>query len=101
MLLSGHFAQHSALLSIILINTYHADVALYIEGSILLSEEGTTQGDPLVKLMYALSAFSLIDCISGDLMQVWYADDATACSSLSFAFGGTSYFSLDLTLVIF
>ena len=33
--------------------------------------------------MYALGVLPLIDCISGDLMQVWYADDATACGSLS------------------
>ena len=69
--------------STILINTYCVDVALYIEGSTLLSEEGTTQGDPLAMLMYALGVLPLIGCISGDLMQVWYADDATACGSLS------------------
>ena len=33
--------------------------------------------------MYALGVLPLIDCISGGLMQVWYADDATACGSLS------------------
>ena len=64
----------------ILINTYCVDVALYIEGSILLSEEGTTQGDPLAMPMYALGVLPLIDCIFGDLMQLWYAD---ACGSLS------------------
>ena len=57
--------------------------ALYIEGSTLRSEEGTTQGDPLAMPMYALGVLPLIDCISGYLMQVWYADDATACGSLS------------------
>ena len=57
---------------------YRVDVALYIEGSTLLSEEGTIQGDPLAMPMYALGVLPLIDCISGDLMQVWYADDATA-----------------------
>ena len=69
--------------STILISTYRVDVALYIEGSTLLSEEGTTQGDPLAMPMYALGVLPLINCISGDLMQVWYADDATACGSLS------------------
>jgi len=69
--------------STILINTYCVDVSLYIEGSTLLSEEGTTQGDPLAMPMYALGVLPLIDCISGDFMQVWYADDATACDSLS------------------
>ena len=69
--------------STILINTYRVDVALYIEGTTLFSEEGTTQGDPLAMLMYALGVLPLVDCISGDLMQVWYADDATACGNLS------------------
>ena len=85
--------------STILINTYRVDVALYIEGTTLFSEEGTTQGDPLAMQMYALGVLPLIDCISGDLMQVWYADDAT--TYLRLTFGGTSYFSLDLILVIF
>ena len=49
----------------------------------MLSEDGTTQGDPLAMPMYALGVLPLIDCISGDLMQVWYANDATACGSLS------------------
>ena len=70
-------------MSIILINTYRVDVALYIEGTTLFSEEGTTQGDPLALPMYALGVLPLIDSISGDLMQVWYADDATACGNLS------------------
>ena len=69
--------------STIFINTYCTDVALFIDGSTVLSEEGTTQGDPLAMPMYALGVLPLIDCISGDLMQVWYADDATACGSLS------------------
>ena len=49
----------------------------------MFSEEGTTQGDPLAMPMYALGVLPLIDYVSGDLMQVWYADDATACGSLS------------------
>ena len=69
--------------STILINTYRVDVALYIDGSNLLSEEGTTQGDPLTMPMYALGILPLIDRVSGDLMQVWYADGATACGGLS------------------
>ena len=46
----------------------------------MFSEEGTTQGDPLA---IPLGVLPLIDCIFGDLMQVWYADDATTCGSLS------------------
>ena len=81
---TSHNIQHLCpSFSTILINTYRVDVALYIDGSTLLSEEGTTQGDPLAMPMYALGVLPLIGCISGDLMQVWYADDATACGSLS------------------
>ena len=56
---------------------------LLLAGTTIFSEEGTTQGDPLAMPMFALGVLPLIDCISGDLMQVWYADDATACGSLS------------------
>ena len=56
--------------STILINTYRVDVALYIEGTTLFSEEGTTQEDPLAMPMYALGVLPLIDCISGDLLGI-------------------------------
>ena len=70
--------------STILINTYRRDVNLYIGGETLLSEEGTTQGDPLAMPMYALGVVPLINSLSDDLVnQVWYADDASACGCLS------------------
>ena len=39
----------------ILINSYRSAAALYIAGDMLLSKEGTTQGDPLTIPMYALA----------------------------------------------
>ena len=63
---------------------YCTDVTLYIDGSTMWSEEGTAQGDPLAIPMYALDFLPLINCIFGDLMQVWYADDATVCGSFRF-----------------
>ena len=49
----------------------------------MLSEEGTTQGDPLAMPMYALGTIPLINALSDDhIKQVWYADDATACDRL-------------------
>ena len=69
--------------STILINIYREDVNLYVGGSTLLSEEGTTQGDPLAMLMYALGTIPLINHLSGIGTQVWYADDATVCERLS------------------
>jgi len=44
----------------ILINTYHEPVKLLIDGDVLLSAEGTTQGDPLAMPMYALATIPLI-----------------------------------------
>ena len=50
----------------------------------MLSEECTTQGDPLAMPMYALGVVPLINALSDDFIkQVWYADDATACGHLA------------------
>ena len=65
-------------LATILINTYRQPAKLYVDGSTLLSCEGTTQGDPLAMPMYAVGILPLIHRISCDVKQVWYADDATA-----------------------
>ena len=50
-----------------LINIYHYHAELYVADEAILSQEGTTQGDPLAMAMYALA-----------VEQVWFADDATA-----------------------
>ena len=34
-----------------LINTYHSDTQLFVDGETFLSQEGTTQGDPLAMAM--------------------------------------------------
>ena len=71
-------------LATVLINTYRADVPLYIDGKHLFSSEGTTQGDPLAMAMYAISVIPLIDAIRDcDVRQAWFADDATAAGSLN------------------
>ena len=70
-------------LSKILINTYRDDTQLFIDGSTLYSQEGTTQGDPLAMAMYAVAITPLIHQLEGDgIKQAWYADDATAGGSL-------------------
>ena len=71
-------------LATILINTYRNATELFVDGSTLLSEEGTTQGDPLAMPMYAMATMPLINHLgrAADVKQVWYADDATASGNL-------------------
>lgn len=79
-----HNIQHLCpTLSTILTNIYPQATELFVDGIILFSEEGTTQGDPLAVLMYALATIPLISRLgeSSDV-QVWYADDASAAGDL-------------------
>ena len=48
----------------------------------LLSQKGTTQGDPLAMPMYKVGILPLIHKVKHDVKQVWYADDATAAGQL-------------------
>ena len=71
-------------LSKILINTYREDVRLFIDGETLLSQEGTTQGNPLAMAMYAIAVNPLIHQLKHDTTkQIWFADDATAGGKLN------------------
>ena len=67
-----------------LINTYRRDAELYVDGTSLHSQEGTTQGDPLAMPMYALAVLPLIKKVNPDqsVIQSWYADDASAAGSI-------------------
>ena len=56
--------------------------SLFIDGTSLLSQEGTTQGDPLAMPMYAISIVPVVQQLKGLARQVWYADDAAAGGSL-------------------
>ena len=44
-------------ISTILINTYREPSKLFIDGELIYSQEGNTQGDPLATLMYAVATF--------------------------------------------
>ncbi len=72
-------------LATILINIYRDATELFVDGLVLFSEEGTTQGDPLAMPMYALATIPLVKRLSNtsNATQVWYADDASAAGSLS------------------
>ena len=67
----------------VLINTYRQPTDLFIDGEVLHSEEGTTQGDPLAMALYALATVPLANqCTVNDLGEVWLADDASASGKL-------------------
>ena len=70
-------------LATILINTYRSPTELFVDGDILLSQEGTTQGDPLAMSMYALATIPLIKRLKNNSKQIWYADDAAATGKLA------------------
>ena len=65
----------------ILVNSYRAPTELLVDCYIILSQEGTTQGDPLAMAMYGLVTIPLIQRLNGPCRQVWYADDSTAFGS--------------------
>ena len=67
----------------ILINTYRNDAKLFVGGETILSQEGTTQGDPLAMAMYALALVPMITRLSNVVKQVWYTDDAAAAGHLT------------------
>ena len=56
---------------------------MFIDRDIILSSEGTTQGDPLAMVMYALGVLPLIYQLNQhSVSQVWYADDAAALGTI-------------------
>ena len=72
-------------LSIYLINTYRQACKLFLpNGSFLLSNEGTTQGDNCSSGFYSISTFLLIKQLADikGCSQLWYADDAGAVGKL-------------------
>ena len=71
---------HCPVLAPMLTNMYRTHSMLFIDGNHILSQEGTTQGDPLAMAMYAIGTLPLIHKLQGegDVTQAWYADDASA-----------------------
>ena len=64
-----------------MINSYRHHASLFVGGAVLLSQEGTTQGDPLAMAMFALATIPLIQMLSTareGSKQAWFADDAAS-----------------------
>ena len=47
-------AEHTTFVSCFFINIFHSPAALFVDGDVLYSNEGTTQGNPLAMLFYVL-----------------------------------------------
>ena len=56
-------------LSTVLINTYREDVHLFIDGETLLSEEGTTQGDPLAMPSHSVGTEPPLQPLEGEQLR--------------------------------
>ena len=56
---------------------------ILVDGQVLLSEKVTTQGDPLVMILYALTTIPLINSLSciPQIKEAWYAEVASASGS--------------------
>ena len=67
------------------INCYRERVDLFVGGSILKSQKGTTQGDPMTMPIYALATIPLIRELSSRTgsKEVWYTDDSAALGKIS------------------
>ena len=68
------------------INTYRQPAKLFIAGGkMILSEEGTTQGDHLAMPWYSISTVGIINITkiqTPTVHQVWLADDAAAVGTI-------------------
>ena len=70
-------------IAIIQTNCYRSEIPLFIDGDIILSSKGTTQGEPLATVKYALGVLPLIHKLNQySVSQVWYADDTAALGTI-------------------
>ena len=71
-------------LSSIAINTYRQPARLIVGGEVILSSEGTTQGDPIAMPLYALGVLPLLKLVTtAGTVQAWFADDSGAGGKLA------------------
>ena len=71
-------------LHVALQNSYCHPSHLYIGKSTILSQEGTTHGDPRALAMYGIAILLLLTRLHNDsLTQKWYADDGSVVGMLN------------------
>ena len=68
-------------LSTVLTNTYRDPAHLFVDGNVLLSQEGTTQGDPLAMPMYAIAILPLTQRVNQSVNQVSHLEAAIGTES--------------------
>ena len=80
----GNILNLCPVLTTIVINCYHINIPLFIDGDVIFWAEGTTKGDWLAMIFFAVGILPLICRLDGkDCSQIWYADDTAACGTLS------------------
>jgi hypothetical protein len=85
-----------------IVNTYRANPQLFVDGEVIYSREGTTQGDPLAMAMYAIATIPVIHKLN-ELSQVQSGLPIMPLQVDSFIdlrSGGTHWKRLGLTLGI-
>ena len=70
-------------LGTVVVNTYCPSVNLFVGGETILSTDGTTQGNPLAKAIYAVAVTPLLHRVQEEnVKQHWFADDASGGGKL-------------------
>ena len=64
-------------------NSYKTPSVLFIDKRVMMSQEGTTQSDPIAMSMYGVATLPLIDMLEDQILTYkWYADDSNVTGSL-------------------
>ena len=78
--------KNNIVINIYIINTYRRSSRLFIsDGGEILSQEGTTQGDPIAMPWYSINTSILIQSLSisiPNVKQVWLADDSAGAGRI-------------------
>ena len=69
----------------IAINMYRVPSKLFVTGEVIMSSEGTTQGDNLAMSLFAIGTLPILRLLTDrvrEIQQVWLADDSTGVGRL-------------------